>query len=127
MIRAITKNANQLILTCILQTMITFIFAEIGFFEVQSDFYMGSIYPGGESTCSTVSHCFLTVFSLGPRSSGGVGDTLSRESFADGNRNNYFFRWFYDLMSFIVINIIGLNILFGIILDTFSGKKQFPP
>ena len=105
--------------------MITFIFAEVGFFEIPSDFYMESIYPNGESTCSTVSHCFLTVFSLGPRSSGGIGDTLERESYADGNRNNYFFRWSYDLIAFIMINIIGLNILFGIILDTFSGKTEY--
>jgi len=120
-IRAVTKNSKQLILTFILQTLTIYLFSMTGFFTVASTFYMSSIYPSGESTCSTAIQCFLTVFSLGPRSSGGVGDVMLRQSYSIENRTNYMFRWIYDLLAFIVINIIGMNILFGIILDTFSG------
>lgn len=34
----------------------------------------------------------------------------------------YFFRFFYDLLFFIVVNVIVMNIVFGIIIDAFAGK-----
>ena len=39
----------------------------------------------------------------------------------------YFFRFFYDLLFFILVNVIVMNIVFGIIIDAFAGKKYFKP
>ena len=49
---------------------------------------------------------------------------LRRVSYSDQMKKNYYIRWIYDLTAFIVINIIGMNILFGIILDTFKELRN---
>lgn len=36
----------------------------------------------------------------------------------------YFFRFFYDMIFFIVVNVIVMNIVFGIIIDAFAGKSH---
>ena len=35
----------------------------------------------------------------------------------------YFFRFWYDLLFFMIVNIIIMNLVFGIIIDSFTGKK----
>jgi len=74
--------------------------------------------------CTSIWQCVLTIFSLGPRSSGSVGDVIQRMSYAPDNRQRYFFRWVYDLLSFLVINVIFMNIIFGIIIDTFKVLRS---
>lgn len=85
-IRAVTRNSTQLSLTCILLTICIFISSEFGWFFVMEDFFMDSVWPEPELTCSTTFQCFFTVFSLGPRSSGGIGDTMTKMSYRESNR-----------------------------------------
>ena len=58
----------------------------------------------------------------GLRNGGGIGESLISMTFATKDR--YFFRFFFDILFFALINIIFLNIIFGIIIDTFAGKKK---
>jgi hypothetical protein len=37
----------------------------------------------------------------------------------------WFFRWAFDITFFVFIKMALLNIIFGIIIDTFAGKKSF--
>ena len=76
----------------------------------------------GENMCTSVLQCFLTVFSLGPRSSGGIGDVILRQSYSTENKTTFYIRYWFDLICFIIVNLIFMNILFGIIIDTFAGK-----
>ena len=71
--------------------------------------------------CTSLMQCFFTIFSLGPRSSGSVGDVLLRQSYHEENKNYYYLRLIYDGLIFYSINIISLKILFGIIIETFAG------
>lgn len=41
------------------------------------------------------------------------------------NQGLYFFRVAYDGFFFIIVNVIIMNIVFGIIIDAFAGK--IPP
>ena len=41
-------------------------------------------------------------------------------SYAENERLHYFIRFFYDLLFWILINIIILNMVFGIIIDSFA-------
>lgn len=58
------------------------IYVFFAFNYMQADFWMDNVGPSGEGTCSTMIHCFLTVFSLGPRSSGSIGDVMTDISYS---------------------------------------------
>ena len=49
---------------------------------------------------------------------------MVRESYAPGNRSQYIVRFFFDVTCFMIINIIILNIVFGIIIDTFAELRK---
>lgn len=73
--------------------------------------------------CINALQCFLTVFSLGPRSSGSVGDVLVQPSFYKDPKI-YYIRYLYDVSIFFVVNLLGINILFAIIIENFSGLRE---
>lgn len=123
-IKAITFNKKQLLLTVLLCTVIIYIYALFGYYYLIDSFWNSSFGEAGENQCTTVFHCFLTVFSLGPRSSGSVGDMMVRESYKPENRVKWYVRFFYDVSVFVIVNITGLNIIFGIIIDTFAALRD---
>ncbi len=43
-------------------------------------------------------------------------------SYGNGNKDRYYFRMIYDLTWFLFIQVTFMNIIFGIIIDTFAGK-----
>lgn len=49
---------------------------------------------------------------------GGVGEAISKISFED--KTIYYERVVYDIAFFLMVIIILLNIIFGIIIDTFA-------
>lgn len=49
---------------------------------------------------------------------------MVRESYTEENRAQFLTRWIFDLISFIIINIIVLNSIFGQILDAFSRLRR---
>jgi hypothetical protein len=55
-----------------------------------------------------------------------VGDVILRQSFAWENRATYWARYIFDLTCFVIINLIFLNLLLGIIIDTFAGMCGSP-
>ena len=57
----------------------------------------------------------------GVRIGGGVGSALAQISIQD---DDYWGRWFFDLSYFILITFILLNIIFGIIIDTFADLRD---
>ena len=75
-------------------------------------------FVGGEGVCSSLLDCFAFGLLNGLRAGGGLGDLLP------GNRG----RAVFDFAFFLVIVVIILNIVFGIIIDTFAelrDEKQF--
>lgn len=121
-INAISYNMNQLFYTLILGIVVMYNYTLFAYTYIDDTFFNSSIGSnGGENMCTNLIQCFLTIFSLGPRSSGGIGDMLLRQSFKPENRETFYVRYFFDLSCFLLINLIFMNILFGIIIDTFAG------
>ncbi len=58
------------------------------------------------------------------RFGGGIGEVLSNADPED--RGLFAARGIYDLGFFLIISVVLVNLVFGIILDTFSGKNRFP-
>jgi hypothetical protein len=68
-------------------------------------------------------HCLMFVINLGMRSGGGIGDALEQISYQNDSQL-FYGRFFFDLSFFILIIIILLNIIFGIIIDTFAELRD---
>lgn len=70
--------------------------------------------------CSTLYQCLLSTLNFGLRSGGGLGDVLSQPTWGE---DSFFGRYFFDIFVFIVVNLIMMNVFFGIIIDSFSEKR----
>jgi len=65
----------------------------------------------------------MTTMSYGIRCGGGISELIKQMSFMDGNKERYFFRMIYDLTWFLFIQVTFMNIIFGIIIDTFADLR----
>ncbi|XP_069499603.1 inositol 1,4,5-trisphosphate-gated calcium channel ITPR1 isoform X3 [Ambystoma mexicanum] len=74
-----------------------------------------------EYTCDTLLMCIVTVLSHGLRSGGGVGDVLRKPS---KEEPLFAARVIYDLLFFFMVIIIVLNLIFGVIIDTFADLRS---
>jgi len=113
-LKAVTGNGLSIILTALLGVSIIYVYSVIGFFLLRSNY-------SDPLDCSTLFHCILTTFDYGIRNGGGIGDALNPYN----SISPYFWlRFFFDTTFFIIIIIITLNIVFGIILDTFGELRD---
>ncbi|XP_076870703.1 inositol 1,4,5-trisphosphate-gated calcium channel ITPR1 isoform X3 [Brachyhypopomus gauderio] len=74
-----------------------------------------------EKACESLWMCMITVLSHGLRSGGGVGDVLRRPS---KEEPLFAARVIYDLLFFFLVIIIVLNLIFGVIIDTFADLRS---
>ncbi|KAK4321538.1 hypothetical protein Pmani_007659 [Petrolisthes manimaculis] len=82
---------------------------------------MAEVEDAKELACSTLLMCIVTTVNHGLRSGGGIGDILR----APSNKENLFAaRVVYDLLFFFVVIIIVLNLIFGVIIDTFADLRS---
>ncbi len=58
---------------------------------------------------------------MGLRNGGGIGDAFDGP---DIDENFYWDFWAFTLIFFVIINILFINIVFGIILDTFGELRD---
>ncbi|KAM4554156.1 inositol 1,4,5-trisphosphate-gated calcium channel ITPR2 [Fundulus diaphanus] len=76
---------------------------------------------GEERVCDTLRMCIITVLNQGLRNGGGVGDILRRPS---KEEPLFAARVIYDLLFFFIVIIIVLNLIFGVIIDTFADLRS---
>jgi hypothetical protein len=69
--------------------------------------------------CSTLYNCFTSTLYFGIRAGGGIGDGLDPATSED-----YWARMAFDLLYYVIMIIILLNIIFGIIIDTFAQLRD---
>jgi len=116
-IQAVTLNRLQLLMTGLLGIILIYIYAVVGYFFLNDYFTFGT-----QDQCSSMFHCFMTTINWGLRMGGGIGDVLIESHWND--QSEYFSRFLYDLSFFIFVVIILLNIIFGIIIDTFAELRD---
>jgi hypothetical protein len=142
-IQSVTKNSRSIILTFLLGVILIYLFTIMAFLYFRDDFYLevepqlstfvkeegmcsrsseaSSLLESRESKCDTFFMCLITVFNEGIRSGGGIGDVLRRPR----SEEKYFFlRILFDLLFFFLIIIIILNLIFGVIIDTFADLRS---
>ena len=113
-LKAVTLNLTQLLLTAVFAVLMVYIFS------AYSLMFFQKYYKTNESMlCDNLRTCFSTTLNHGIRIGGGIGEAMTYPSIED-----YYARMAFDLLFFIVIIIVLLNILFGIIIDTFGELRD---
>lgn len=108
-IKAIVIPRKSLLLSFMLILVLLYLFS-IWIFLAFSKYFE-------ESDCKTMIRCFKLVFDQGLKCGGGIGDYAN--NYFDPVYNDYF-KLLMDTLFFIIINIIMLNVIQGIIIDTFA-------
>ncbi|KAG7217361.1 hypothetical protein INR49_021528 [Caranx melampygus] len=116
-IKSVTRNGRSIILTAVLAIFLVYFFSIIGFLFLKDDFRMEVDRlpaPDGddgiERVCDTLLMCIITVLNQGLRNGGGEPLFAARVV--------------YDLLFFFVVIIIVLNLIFGVIIDTFADLRS---
>ncbi len=65
--------------------------------------------------------CIVTTLNQGLRNGGGIGDVLRSPSIQEAL---FPARVIYDMIFFFVVIIIVLNLIFGVIIDTFADLRS---
>lgn len=128
-IQSVTLNGNQLLMTAMLGFIIIYIYSAVAFIFLFDTFYDDQVHAGllnrkGDSICQSMMHCFLSTINYGLRGGGGIGEFLPTQTAAPENRQGFYFRSAYDLTFFLLVITILLNIIFGIIIDTFAQLRD---
>uniref|UniRef100_A0A3B4D1R0 Inositol 1,4,5-trisphosphate receptor n=1 Tax=Pygocentrus nattereri TaxID=42514 RepID=A0A3B4D1R0_PYGNA len=129
-IKSVTRNGRSILLTAVLAIILVYLFSIVGFLYLRDDFIMEVDYLSNSNTeeednteraCDTLLMCIVTVLNHGLRNGGGVGDVLRRPS---KNETLFPARVVYDLLFYFIVIIIVLNLIFGVIIDTFADLRS---
>ncbi|NWI14284.1 ITPR3 protein, partial [Crypturellus soui] len=153
-IKSVTRNGRSILLTALLALILVYLFSIVGFLFLKDDFILEvdrlpdgkakarsycPVYTGGflgfipsdvvlerdadpwERACDTLLMCIVTVLNHGLRNGGGVGDILRKPS---KDESLFPARVVYDLLFFFIVIIIVLNLIFGVIIDTFADLRS---
>uniref|UniRef100_A0A8C2A6Q2 Inositol 1,4,5-trisphosphate receptor n=1 Tax=Cyprinus carpio TaxID=7962 RepID=A0A8C2A6Q2_CYPCA len=149
-IKSVTRNGRSIVLTAVLGLILVYLFSIVGYMFFKDDFILevnrisngtlgntftqtyqsksqSNVYnfyvfiDDVERACDSLWMCMITVLSHGLRSGGGVGDVLRKPS-----KEEHLFaaRVVYDLLFFFLVIIIVLNLIFGVIIDTFADLRS---
>ena len=96
------------------------------FERLQGDYYLKNDFLNNENhnMCETLAQCYFTFILDGLRKHGGIGDIMKKYSLIT-SPGHYMARFFFDFSFFIIVVVILLNIVFGIIIDTFRDLRQY--
>ena len=116
-LNAVVYPRKQLGMTVVLGAFILYIFAFFIFyyFRDKIDIEDDGADEDRIDFCANLWDCFLTVTSYGMRCPEGMG------GFMDHDLGE---RWILDFLYFVVVLIVLLNVIFGIIIDTFSDLRS---
>lgn len=109
------ENSVALLSTLALFGVLLYIYAFAGFAAFRSYYSADEGVP-----CESLGACLLSTMNMGLRSGGGIGDVLTKAKPTDAW---YATQWVYNFSFFMVINLVLMNIFFGIIIDSFAEKR----
>ena len=115
-LQAILLHIDQLALTFMLAMFVIYCYTML----IMDNLYDQIALDNGNQVCGQLYTCFFYVLNMGLRNGGGFAESLvgidKDKKFAG--------RTVFDMSFFMLINVISLNIIFGIIIDTFSQLRD---
>lgn len=120
LIDAITRQTKPLGAVALMLLLIIYIYSVVAFV------FMGEYFDNSAGDyCNNMAQCFLTSIRLGLLNGGGLGEALAFDtatpvySFTEPAA-----RTFFDVSFYTIIVIIGLNVVFGIIVESFQELRD---
>jgi len=122
-LRAVTFNGEGLLMTSMLTLLLIWIYSIIAFTMLRQNYINDDLE--GEKLCETLLDCFMVTTREGLIHGGGMGEWFQPRTLGGGDHfASYMGRFCFDLSFFILVIIVLLNIIFGIIIDTFSALRE---
>ena len=116
-IQAITKRLKILVNTLLVALFIVYSYALI-----TANYYSDQFLDKEVDMCGSLESCFFYTMNLGLRFGGGIAESMKLYHY--GADLNFGYKLLYDISFFIILNIIILNIVFGVIIDTFGEMRD---
>jgi len=118
-VKATFLHIDQLVLTLILTIFVMFSYT-ILVADLYNDLLAGLPEGEGGDICTDLYNCFVFTINYGLRNGGGIAESLNLVPTTD----RFYQRAGFDASFFLIVNVVALNIIFGIIIDTFSQLRD---
>ncbi|CAB1315098.1 unnamed protein product, partial [Coregonus sp. 'balchen'] len=112
-IKSVTRNGRSIVLTAVLALILVYLFSIVGYIFFKDDFILEN---GASMPNKLVSDGMC-------RSESGENNCTT-ELQVDGTEPLFAARVIYDLLFFFMVIIIVLNLIFGVIIDTFADLRS---
>jgi hypothetical protein len=119
LLSTISSNWLDIMLTLLMIFITAYIYSILQYYYLFEDF--GTDNFGQSKPCISLYTCYMAVINYGIRMGGGLGeitDYVSEDSDTFGGQ------FVFNITFFFFINIIFLNMLFGIIIDGFGSLRE---
>jgi hypothetical protein len=105
-------------------TLLMILFVINVFAFLAADFFEDAFESESKSQfiCNTYFSCLMNSLDIGVRTGGGIADKMMLEGSTESNL--FGGRFLFDVVFFILINVILLGIFFGIIVDSFKAYRD---
>lgn len=121
LLKAIASNWLDIVLTLVLIFIIAYIYSIVTYYYFFNQFDFETWFSIQSKPCRSMYTCYANHLNFGIRMGGGIGEVLKpvpeNQSYFEGH-------WFLELSFFFLINSLGLNMLFGIIIDSFGNLRE---
>lgn len=118
--KAVTTNGSSILLTGILGSIIIYVYTIVAFASFRDDMILDN-YPDEDiPLCDDLLVCFLNTFNEGLRA-GDIGAVIDPASTEDAS---YGIKYIFELTYYLFVITIILNLVFGIIIDTFAQLRE---
>lgn len=126
-LRSIVYPARVLGLTVLLYLVVVYVFSIIGFYFFREDYNPSADLTEAQREgrepyqCQRLFQCFLISFDQGFKNNGGLGGYLKAHTL--GVSAYSYARLAFDQLYNVILLIMLLNIVFGVIIDTFASLR----
>ncbi|KAE9032600.1 hypothetical protein PR003_g9622 [Phytophthora rubi] len=128
-LRSISRPAKALGVTTLLYLIVVYVFAVVGFFFFREDYTpdandltQDQLDGRAPYTCQRLFQCFLVTLDQGIASGGGLGSYLRQLPL--GSSAHSYGRLVFDVLYNILLVVLLLNLVFGVIIDTFASLRS---
>ncbi len=101
--------------------ILIFFYSNFGFYFLINEYNI-EIEGVRENFCQNLLECTINFFNHGVRAGGGIGDIIEQKSF--DVMSLYLLRWVSDLVFYITVILLLLNMINGVIVSTFSQIRE---
>jgi hypothetical protein len=125
---ALFQNLRSIQMTIIFMVIMIYIFSVIGYWGFAESFFYMDFSEEAVPICTSLLQCFITVLDDGLRANdiGGAIEPLRTPDINElgiAGALTFYFRSLYSILFWFIVCIILLNVIFGIIIDSFGELR----